>query len=367
MREGPSSEVLAGAAGWWPEAASWRDGELLTGESGIPIDSGRLYQAASLPVPDRLTFTVPDLERGTSWVPDGPGHPLSKYGSVIDVRIMVWSSVQGQPVPTRLGRFPVHHWRHDDVAGVVDVTCYGVLKWVEEDDFQTPEAPRAGGTLVSELRRLMSPGIPVYVDPALTDRACPASFQWPDNRLRALGDIVDAWPARMRPDQWGGVRVLAPVPDVPVPVVHLTDGVRGTLVSAPREDTRDGAPNVLVGTSSAPEQATSDPLTAVARITAGPMAATDDGTGYRRVVQRWSTPLARTRAQLQAAVNTRRDNLARPTVVRSVFHAPDPRIELDDAAAVTRDGRTEWGYVVACELPLTVRDGQARTDVGVPG
>jgi len=367
MREGPSSSVLAGAAGWWPALASWRDGELLTGESGIPVLSGRLAQSASLAVPDRLTFTVPERERTTSWVPDGPRHPLSKHGSMIDVRIMVWSSVQGKPVATRLGRFPVHAWRHDDANGTVEVTCYGILKRVDEDEFTVPEGPRPGASLFSELRRLMSPGIPVSIDPSLQDRACPQSFQWPESRLRALYDIVDAVPARMRPDQWGGVRVLPPVPEVPTPVVEFRDGEGGTLVAAPREDSREGSPNILVGTSSAPEQATSDPLIAVARITGGPMAARDDGTGYARVVRRWSTPLARTQAQLQAAVNSMRDNMARPTVVRSVYHAPDPRIELDDPVAVTRDGRTEWGYVVACELPLTVGDGQARTDVGVPG
>lgn len=364
MREGPSSEVLSGAAGWWPEAASWRDGVLLTGQSGIPIVSGRLSEAAGLAVPSKVTFAVPDWDRGTSWVPDGPDHPLSKHGSTIDLRIMVWSSVQGLPVATRLGRFRVHSWDHDD-DGLVQVEARCVYQAIAEDEFTVPESPRSGATLFSEFRRLMIPGVSVSIDPALTDRACPRTFQWPADRLAALYDIVEALPARMLPDQWGGVRLLPPLPQVPSPVLHFADGERGTLVRAPRGDTREGAANVLVGTSSAPEQASSDPLRAVAQITTGPMAATDDGAGYGRVVRRWSTPLATTQGQLQASVNTMRDRMARPTVVRTVLHAPDPRVELDDAAAVTRDGGTEWGYVVAAELPLTIDDGPARTDVGV--
>jgi hypothetical protein len=362
MREGASSEVLAGAAGWWPEAASWRDGQLLAGD--VPIVSGRMIEVGSQRVPSRITFAVPDWDHGTSWVPDTADHPLSKYGSTIDLRIMVWSSVEGQPTATRMGRFRVHSWDHDD-NGLVQVEARCVLQAVDEFEFTVPEAPRSGGTLFSELRRLMIPGVPVSIDPALVDRACPSSFQWSSDRLGALYDIVDAIPARMLPDQWGGVQILAPLPDVPSPVMTLSDGLRGTVVKAPRGDTREGSPNVLVATSTSPELASADPLMAVARISSGPMAATDDGTGYGQVVRRWSTPLATSLGALQASANTMRDRMARPTVVRSVMHAPDPRIELDDAIAVTSGGRTEWGYVVATEIPLTVDGGQARTDVGV--
>jgi hypothetical protein len=366
MREGPSSEVLAGAAGWRPIGASWLDNQLLTGSAGIPIVSGRLSAARSLQVPERLDFAVPELDRGTWWVPGAdPEHPLARYGQRIDVSIAVRSSISGPEALTRLGRYVVHSWKHDDVAGLVNVTCLGVLQRPAEDRFVVPESPRAGGTLASEFRRLMVPGIPVTIDPALVDRACPTSFQWPQDRLDALCEIAEAWPARILADQWGGLRLLPPLPAVPVPVLTLTDGHRGTVVSAPRSDTRDGAYNVVVGTSSVTDATAMDPLRAVAQVTTGPMAATDDGTGYGRVVRYWSSPLATTRATLQAAVNTMRDNAARPAVVRTVTHAPDPRVELDDAVAVVRGDDEEWGWVVAAELPLTVGDGPARTDVGI--
>lgn len=366
MRDGPSSEVLAGAAGWRPSAASWLDGRLLADD--VPILSGRLSASADLAVPERVVFTVPEVDiDGFSWVPDGADHPLAKYGQRIDLSVVVTSSLTGAETITRLGWFRVHDWAHDDASGAVRVTCLGILSQPAEDRFAVPESPRSGGTLGSEFRRLMSPGIPVSIDASLTDRACPASFQWPQDRLAALHEIAEAWPARVRADQWGEVAVLPALAEVPSPVLWFTDGQGGTLVSAPRSDTRAAGYNVFVGTSSATDSTAVDPLRAVAQIAAGPMRAVDDGTGYGRVVTYWSSPLATTQAMLQASVDTMRDNAARRSQVRTVSHVPDPRVELDDAVSVTRDGRTEWGYVVAYELPLTIGDGLARTDVGVTG
>ena len=51
--------------------------------------------------------------------------------------------------------------------------------------------------------------------------------------------------------------------------------------------------------------------------------------------------------------------------VLAVEMAPDPRIELDDLVEVIRDGQRDWGLVVGMEIPLTVRDGAMRVDVGV--
>lgn len=363
MRDGPSSEVLAGAAGWQPSAASWLDDVLLA--ESVPIASGRLTASTSSQVPESLKFTVPEVDGGVSWVPDSPTHPLARFGQVVDLGIVVTSSVSGEVTTTRLGRFRITDWTHDPNAGIVEVSCVGVLGRVSEDRFVAPETPRSGGTLTSEFRRLMSPGIPVSIDPTLVDRACPRSFQWPEDRLSALYEIADAWPARISTDQWGQVRVLPPLAQSPNPVLSFTDGDGGTVVSAPRGDTRDGLFNIVAATSSATDAVAQDPARAVARLTSGPMAATDDGTGYGRVVRYWSSPLATTTSQLQAGALEILRASARPAVVRTVQCAPDPRVELDDAASVTFAGVTDWGWVVSYELPLTVADGEMRIDVGV--
>lgn len=363
MRDGPSSATLSGAAGWSPTASSWLDGTSLA--TSIPIASGKLTVAVGSQVPESLTFTVPAVDGTTSWVPTSPTSPLARFGQAIDIGINVTHPVTRETTWTRLGRFRVSDWSHDDVAGAVNVSCVGVLARVGEYRFLTPEVPRTGGTLASEFRRLMSPGIPVSIDSTLTDRACPKSFQWSQDRLDALYDIADAWPARLRTDQYGQILLLPPLPDVPTPVVELTDGENGTVVSAPRSDTRDKLSNVVVASSSSTDATALDPISQTARITTGPLAANDDGSGYGFVVEYLSSPLITTNAQAFAAAQTRLAASARPAVVRTVMCVPDPRIELDDAISVTRDGVTEWGWVIGYELPLTVDGGLMRIDVGI--
>jgi hypothetical protein len=362
VRAGPTSAALAGAVGWNPTAASWLDGTLLA--PSIPLTSGRLTVTGSSQVPESVTFTVPAIDGTVRWRPDNPRHPLAKNGQAIDLGVNVTDPVTQASTWTRLGRFRVHDWAADDL-GIVTVVCHGVLSRVVEDKFLAPEVPRAGGTLISEFRRLMSPGIPVSIDPSLTDRPCPQSFQWQDDRLDALYGIADAWPARLRTDQYGQVLLLPPLPAVPVPVLTLKDGVGGTLVTSPRSDTRDKLPNIIVAKSSATDSASVDPIGQVARISTGPLAANDDGTGYGRVVETYSSPLITTADQALAAATTRLQNAQRPAVVRTVMCAPDPRIELDDAVIVTRGGVTEWGWVIGYDLPLTIDGGLMRIDVGI--
>jgi hypothetical protein len=362
--DGPSPDVLAGAAGWVPTAASWLDGALLAGS--IPITGGRLSAAVTSKVPETLNFTVPEYVDGVSWVPgDDPRHPLARFGQQIDLSIDVISSVTGEVAHWRLGRFQVHDWQHDDLARTVAVTALGVLARVQDARFMTPEVPRTGGTLGTEFRRLMIPGVSVMIDGGLDDRPCPQSFQWSQERLDALYDICDAWPARMRTDRWGTINVLAPLPAVPDPTVFLTDGEGGTLVSAPRTDTRDGLYNVVVGTSSATDTTAMTPIRAVAQITDGPFAVTDDGAGYGQVVKYWSSPLVTSQGQMQKSVDTMLIEASRPAVTVTVHCAPDPRISLDDAVSVTRAGAVYWGFVIAYDLPLTIDGGSMRIDIGL--
>jgi hypothetical protein len=370
MRETPGatdlalSKTLAGAAGWGPVMASWRDGVLLT-PNGIPVTRGKLTASTSLKVPDRLEFTVPEYADGMSWVPgDDTTHPLAEYGQQIIASIRVTSAVRGEWV-TRLGVFQVDSWDHDDLAHDVKVSAFGVLQLAKEWEFTVPEGPRVGGTLGTEFRRLCPAGMSVYIDVALTDRPCPQSFQWPSDRLAALYEIADAWPARMSVDQWGTVNLSPILPDVPTPVLTFADGEGGTLISAPRGSTRQGRPNRVVATGSSADRDALDPVIGVADVESGPMMVREDGTGYHVVTERTSSPLLETSAQAEASARTTLTRLSRPTRVLSVECAPDPRVELDDPVAVVRSGRTDWGYVVSYTLPLTVEDGAMSIDVGV--
>lgn len=357
MRDGPSSEVLAGAARWWPTVSSWRGTDLLA--ESVPVTSGRLSVNGDQQVPERLTFTVPEWADGRSWVPEGFLDPLAHYGQYVDVDINVEAAVTGAVSTTRLGRFQIQSWAADD-DGLVSVECVGLLQRVLDARFRVPQVPRPNGTLVSEFRRLMVPGMPVVIDAGLVDRPCPQNFVWDDDRLGALYELADAWPARLRVDQFGALRVLPPLPSTPVPVLSWADGEGGTVIRAPRSGSRDGVHNVVVARSSGTDQPGRPPLQAVA--VTGEHALRPDV--YGEVVRFWSSPLATTTSMLQASADTLvagANRRARPQVVRMV---PDSRVELDDAARVTRGGRTAVGWVTGYDMPLTVEDGDMAVEVG---
>lgn len=358
MREGPSASVLAGAARWWPQISAWHGADLLADD--VPVLSGRISADATAQVPERLTFTVPEFSDGRSWVPTDPRHPLAQYGQHVDVDIHVQSPVTGITTTTRMGRFLVQSWDAGD-DGQVSVEAVGLLQRCEDARFRVPQVPRPTGTLVSEFRRLMVPGMPVQVSDQLRDRGVPQSFEWEEDRLGALYDIADAWPARIRVDQFGTVRVLPPVPAVPVPVLRLTDGQGGTVISAPREGNRDDVVNVVVARSSQTDAPAQAPQQAVAVVTHGPLAPET----YGEVVMFWSSPLAATTAQLKASADSILARKVRPAIQQHVSCAPDPRIDLDDPVELVRDGRVSRGYVVGYDLPLTLDGGSMRLTVGV--
>jgi hypothetical protein len=145
----------------------------------------------------------------------GSDHPLAKFGQQVDLQLDVTAPVSSQDWQIRLGRFQIQDWAHDDTSGIVTVTCLGLLQIASDAKFRTPQVPRSGDTFVSAFTRLMPDGLGVNFDAALVDRALPQSFQWDQDRIGALYDIADAWPARIRVDQYGTVQVLAPLPDVP--------------------------------------------------------------------------------------------------------------------------------------------------------
>jgi hypothetical protein len=242
---------------------------------------------------------------------------------------------------------------------MIAVTAEGMLARPRDDKLTAVTSP--SGTLMQEVRRLLPAGMGVSFDPALIDRACPSSMSWSEARLGALQEIARAWPALLRTDEWGQLRFKAPLPAVPTPILTVKDGGGGTLVSAPRSDSRKDAFNVVVATSSASDRAD---VFGVAQIGSGPMSVNGP---YGRVVKRWSSPLLDNVATATAAAKTMLDNSTRPAQSVPVTIAPDPRIDLDDPVQVNRgDDWVLWGWVTGYDLPLTANDGAMRIDVGVP-
>lgn len=353
MRDGPPDQVLAGAPSWVPSVSSWLDGALLA--DNVPVVSGLLSVDSGQQVAERLTLSVPERLDGTSWVPgDDPYHPLARYGQQLSVSVSVTSPVSGVQWQTPLGGYQVQSWSWDRRSGVVSVECVGLLQRLADARFTTPAVPRAGDTLVSLLVRLVGDGMPVVVDPALTDRAVPTSWQWGEDRLGAVWEIADAWPARLSVDPYGQLLISPPLPATAVgvtPVVTLTDGLGGTVIAAPTSQARDGVYNVVVARSSATDDPARPPVQGIAQVTSGPLSAAGP---YGQVVRFWSSPLATTRAQLEASAAALLATSLRPATTRTVTCAPDPRLEVGDPVQLVI-GRT----VKHASLAIV---GSARTD-----
>lgn len=358
MRSGVREGALQSAVSWGAMVSSWLGGTVVA--DSVPVLSGRVSWSVKNRVTSTLRMKVPrtSVEDGRTrdWRPSNPRDPLARYGQTLDVSLVV------DGVLIRLGRFLITDWSDND-DGSIDVTGAGQLRFAADDRLTEATAPRDDGTLKSEFVRLTPGYMSAQFAPSLVDRACPKTMEWDEDRLAALYEIADAWPARLREDSWGGITVLPPLPEVPVPVVTLSDGENGTVVSASTSDTRDGAYNVFVVRSSKDGV----DAQAIAEVTDGPMNASGD---YRPVPKFFSSPLFENAAQCLASAQTMRAESVRQSRVRQVTMAPDPRLELDDAVrlVVEKDSPTEsdeWGYVVGVDLPLTVNDGPGRVDVAI--
>lgn len=362
MRAGAPDEVLAGACLWRPRVTSWLGGRLLAAQ--VPILGGKVTAKTTDDVLEQLTITVariaaPEVDADViDWRPTSTDAPLARFGQTLDVSIIVTSVVTGQTWETRIGRYQIKDWDDDD-AGVITVKGESLIARPRDDKLLALTSP--AGTFTSEVRRLLPPGMGVSFDPALTDRAVPQSMSWSTDRWKNLSEIAAAWPALVRIDEWGQLIFRAPLPAVPVPALTLRDGDGGTLITAPRADSRSDAYNLVIATSSSTDAAD---VQGVAAVTAGPMSINGP---YGAVVKEWSSPLLENIAQANASAATMLANSVRPAQSIPVTIAPDPRLQLDDPVEVLRGDDTPlWGWVTGYELPLTAKDGAMRIDVGTP-
>jgi len=346
MRNGPSTRILARAASWTPRIQSWLGGQLLAPD--VPIVSGRAFWNASQKVVDGLKITVPRFDGAPDWLPRRPDDPLARYGQQLDV------TVTAAGVDVRLGRFEIADWNY--TGSTVSVVATGLMQLAVDDRLLEAWAPRDDGTLRSEAIRMLPGKVVAQFDAGLVDREVPATTSWTLERVDNLYAIAKAWPAVIRPDSWGQV-LFKPPPVLTDPVLSLTDGEDGTVVTVPRRDTRSGAFNIVKATSKADGVTAS----ATATTTSGPMAVDRYGSVSKEV----SSLLLLNEQQCFEMADAERAASLRQSSVLQVEMAPDPRLELDDPVEVIHDGIRDWGLVVAADIPLTVRDGAMRLDVGV--
>lgn len=339
-----------------------RGGEILADD--VPIISGVEEFDASSAVPERVTITVPRVVDGRDWAPVDAFSALAPYGQRLRVQLGV--GMLGQQLEWfDRGEFLIIKTAADQERVTVDAA--GLLYLINEARLVSPYQP--SGTFVSTVRGLLEPALTVIIDSALPDRAVPASINFDEDRLQALQELLDAWPAVAQMGADGALRVMVPRSvtqstfadwDLYDYVVPDQSDVRPTVITTTGDGDRDGVFNAVVVRGTAPD---GGQLQGVAYDT-GPGAASYGGPfNPLPVPYYFSSPLLSTQDQCAAAAKTVLARIRRTTYgTTEVRTVPVPVLQGGDvvrlANAVTgADPRVRVMVVDGYTLPYTADDG----------
>lgn len=300
--------------------SSWLGGRLLA--DSVPIDEGTETCDRSLKVPEYVRLTIPKRTGETLWVPDADDHPLNANGQTLKVSLGV--GVAGAMEWFQRGEFLINNLEVTDKT--VTVTAVGLLALIQEAVFVAPFQP--SGTIASTVRDLLEPAVSVNLDNAPTDRAVPAGINWDSDRIQALYDLLDAWPAVPFMNEQGYLAVYDD--DIPTePYWTFTDGVGGTVVQAAGQATRDGGFNVVVATGNATD---GTEVRGTAYVDTGAWAYPGGTANPLPVPFGYASPLLTTVAQCQAAATTVLRRKMRQSALRrfTVTAVPHPLLQVGD-------------------------------------
>jgi hypothetical protein len=226
---------------WYVRAESWFNGVLL--HEDVPISDGTENSDRTSAVPERLTLTVPREKNGFSWDPSGDDeHPLAPNGQRLRLSLGVEVS-RGMIEWTQRGEYLITRAQPDSDG--IRVEALGLLALIEEARLVAPYQP--SGTLKSTLRGLLEPALTVVFDAALTDRSVPSGINYDEDRLGAVNELLDAWPAEARMTGGGYLYVFPPV----APTANNSVHTFAEYVEINGDADREGAINCVVARGTA--------------------------------------------------------------------------------------------------------------------
>lgn len=317
--------------------------------ANVPIIDGSEEYDASLAVPERVTIAVPRVADGINWAPTSQSSPLSAFGQRLKIQLGVDLGNDGVEWFDR-GEYLIYQTDVDEDQ--VNVAAVGLLGLIDEARLVSPYQP--SGTLTATVRGLIEPALTVAFDPGLTDRTVPAGINFDEDRLQALQEVLDAWPARAitRPD---GTLYLYPDADpaaaswqvLTVNTAALKPAQIATVVRLEGGSTRDGTFNAVVARGTAADggqvQGVAYDRSASASAYGGPF-------NPLPVPFFYASPLLTTTGQCNAAANTILTRKARQSYGRwDVQMVPCPVL-------VGGDGIQLWQSALQRESLLTVVD-----------
>jgi hypothetical protein len=322
-------------------AESWLGDDLLADD--IPVALGEETRDASLSVPEQVSLTIPRVDRGVSYDPIDAKHPLAPWGQ----RLRIEVGIDIRPSVTEW--FP-RGWFLITESGVsgdtVSVSASGLLQLIDEARFLAPFQP--AGTITETIRSLVEPALPVNFQ-SLTDRAVPGEMQWDEDRLSALFEVLDVWPADARVDSEGVLVVSPPIsetePDA-APVFDISDQNEGTVVQWEASQARDGAATVIAARC---EDADGEVVQALA-YDQDPTSALYHAGSFNplSVPEFFFSPLLTSHAEClktaKSILARRRRTSARKISASRVV--PHPALEINDVVAITGAGFTNARAVI---------------------
>lgn len=336
MRTDAPGLLPAGAA-WSSSVEVWHGGAV-TGT--VPVSSGRVHYLPGEDVPERLDCTVHD-----------PGGLVDAAGQELQIITTVTSSSREWVFPN--GRFVVTEAEREGNA--VRVMGRGPLQKVK--DHGEARARRASDSAASALSVLLGRyGIGLIVPQGMGVGPLPAHHLLGTEPFEDVTSLAALWGVTLRATPTGQVEAT-PIPSTQVtspPAIEWVDGAAGILGSCVRVAERGRRANHFIVDGA-------DGVTAEDCVTTGRLAVSTYG---------WVTE----RVSSDAVTSAQAALIARNHVLTAYLRAewldvtvqPDWRAEPGDPIAVTHEGVTTWGRLIAYDRPLTSLDGLSREQIGVP-
>lgn len=294
-------------------------------------------------VPGFTRFDVPasDDMRATH-----PGHPLAAFGQQVHIRA---------GYGTELLPLGWYQLTEPTVAGdVYQCEGQGLLQLVRQARFLEPFGV-GGVTRTWTLRRLTQGILPIVFE-GVTDELVESAV-WEQERIDALWDVVEAWPARIYLD---GRTLVVTTPwddsNPGSPVVTISDGPGGTLTRIDPTRTNDRTYNAYV-VSTLPADPTRESISERWVMPDGPMR-WGGPYGYRTGY--YSSPLLKPdRTVLRRVAETMTRRSVRRKDALEWSSTPDYRIERGDVIRVrsARHGINVVGRVTSITHTRTSTSG----------
>lgn len=339
-----SHQALVRASAWYEGAVSIEE---------VPIIGGSVKSELTAQVPQSVTLSVP-----ITLTPRTPLDPLNKNGQ--ELVLQRGRLYQGAPLLHDLGTFRIASWRASAPTGSLEVEAVNQADRLREARLESPLSPAGGTPYVDVAERLVDGILPLEVDASLPSRTVPSGITWEEDRLGALFELAEAWPARFHvtPD---GVATFSPVlTDVltEAPVATFSADASSTVVEYQPQGSREGYYNAVIARGQEDASGGKAAVQAAAYLASY-------GEPYGRVPAFYSSPLLTTPAQALKAAQTRLGAFSRPVAVLSVSAIPDPRLYVGDVVGVSLEGKDWLGRITSLEMPLSPAETMALTVEGV--